>query len=298
MIERRPYLGECAALREFARTHPCPRVPTAAVPRFLDELTSGHAGVFDLWVDGRREVLAVVVDTCDNPDNAADLVVLGLRDATIAAPLFTELLALAFAAAGPRSQLDIALDPFVQPHRGILHQRGFCFAYANHRMRRAAPVTVTPRTPLPAAARFVAIDETNVGDYYAVVRGAFAEIPGASVPSREAFCRSALARANSARQLLLAVNDQVIGFATINVDMSTSPSIGEVHSIGRDPTVRGRGLGEHLLGQALELLAAAGVEQLELEVAAPNLGALDLYERFGFEVVSTLEVLRAPVRPS
>ncbi|WP_146156234.1 hypothetical protein [Enhygromyxa salina] len=67
-------------LVEFARAHPCPRVPASMVPRFIGELASGSAGVFDLSVDGARVVLAVVVDTCANGDDAADLVLVGLRE--------------------------------------------------------------------------------------------------------------------------------------------------------------------------------------------------------------------------
>jgi ribosomal protein S18 acetylase RimI-like enzyme len=288
------HAGHREALIEFARAHACPRVPAAVVPRFLDGLSSGPAGVFDLAVDGARAVLAVVVDTCDNGDNAADLVFLGLRDARLAEPVLERLVtdALAVARAGPRSQLDLALDPFLQPHRAWLEASGFQFAYATHRMLRTRAPVLEPRTPLDSSARFMAIDHTNVGGYYEVVRAAFAEIPGASVPSRQAFCEASLAHADPRRQQLLINHGQVIGFATISVD--TEASVGEVYSIGRDPAARGQGLGEHLLGQSLRMLEAAGVERVELEVAAVNMGALALYERFGFEVTDTLEILRHP----
>ena len=56
--------------------------------------------------------------------------------------------------------------------------------------------------------------------------------------------------------------------------------------------MRGKGIGELLLAKALRLLEVAAVERVELEVAAVNTGALELYERFGFEVIDTLDTLR------
>ncbi|MEZ4453389.1 MAG: GNAT family N-acetyltransferase [Nannocystaceae bacterium] len=297
-IHRRPATDDHAARLAFARAHPCPRAPASTIPRFLEALASGPAGIFDLHDERGPVALAVVVDTCDNRDDAADLVLLGLRDGALAAPVLAALVdgALAHVAAGPRRALDLTLDPALLPHRAALVARGLRFAYATHRMRRTRPSAPQPRAPLPSGARFVAVDVDRVDGYYEVVRAAFAEVPGASVPSREAFCAISLARADPGRRQLLVVDDRVVGFSTISVDEGPSGRAGEVHSLGRDPAWRGSGLGEHLLGEALRLLEAAQVDTVELEVAAVNASALALYQRFGFEVVETLEVLRAPLR--
>ena len=60
--------------------------------------------------------------------------------------------------------------------------------------------------------------------------------------------------------------------------------------MGRLPAYRGRGLGPRLVAEGLRLLARAGAGDVELQVEADNERALDLYRRFGFDVVARTPV--------
>ena len=66
---------------------------------------------------------------------------------------------------------------------------------------------------------------------------------------------------------------------------------GEIQILARRPRYRGQGLGPRLMAEALRLLWNGAPRPVELEVEAANEGALSLYRRFGFEVVSRLPVL-------
>jgi mycothiol synthase len=61
--------------------------------------------------------------------------------------------------------------------------------------------------------------------------------------------------------------------------------VGEVYAIGVHPDAQGRRLGTALLQRGLELLARAGINQVELYVEANNVPAMAAYHRQGFRVV-------------
>jgi len=65
---------------------------------------------------------------------------------------------------------------------------------------------------------------------------------------------------------------------------------GEVRTIGRVPTYRGRGVGPRLVAEGLRLLREGGAGDVDLTVEADNERALDLYRRFAFEVVARTPV--------
>ncbi|CUS48466.1 MAG: ribosomal-protein-alanine N-acetyltransferase [Idiomarinaceae bacterium HL-53] len=58
------------------------------------------------------------------------------------------------------------------------------------------------------------------------------------------------------------------------------------------PTVRGQGVGQALLSHALNELN--GAKTIYLTVAPANLSAIQLYEKFGFESIRTLENALGP----
>lgn len=64
--------------------------------------------------------------------------------------------------------------------------------------------------------------------------------------------------------------------------------LGSIQNVGVVPQHRGRGLGSQLLQQALTGFRAAGLRYAFLEVTAQNVGAVRLYQRFGFRRVKTL----------
>lgn len=59
--------------------------------------------------------------------------------------------------------------------------------------------------------------------------------------------------------------------------------VGEVESLSVDPTARGGGVGSALLDVAREHFRAAGIEFWSVAVVEANEGAVELYERAGFE---------------
>jgi len=57
---------------------------------------------------------------------------------------------------------------------------------------------------------------------------------------------------------------------------------GHIMSIAVDPAYRGNGIGSALLAEAIERLIREGARYIGLEVRVSNIGAIKLYERFGF----------------
>jgi RimJ/RimL family protein N-acetyltransferase len=86
----------------------------------------------------------------------------------------------------------------------------------------------------------------------------------------------------SAPQLMAVVNGQVVGFC----DIMPNPAKGFTHvgrlGMGIRSEWRRQGIGRKLLDACLDLARKAGIEKVELEVFADNLGATRLYQSFGF----------------
>jgi ribosomal protein S18 acetylase RimI-like enzyme len=61
---------------------------------------------------------------------------------------------------------------------------------------------------------------------------------------------------------------------------------GKIRIVGRAPAYRGRGIGPRLIAEGLRLLRAGGAGDVDLDVETENERALELYRRFGFEVVT------------
>jgi ribosomal protein S18 acetylase RimI-like enzyme len=83
--------------------------------------------------------------------------------------------------------------------------------------------------------------------------------------------------------------DAIVGFCINwleeNEGADNGSQEGWVEAIGVIPAWRGRGVASALLGHALQLFQAEGLERAALEVDAQNpTGALRLYEKHGFEV--------------
>ena len=63
---------------------------------------------------------------------------------------------------------------------------------------------------------------------------------------------------------------------------------GAIQNIGILPQYRGRGIGQLLLLHSLHGFAAAGCQQVSLEVTTQNAAAIRMYERFGFRRTETV----------
>jgi len=70
--------------------------------------------------------------------------------------------------------------------------------------------------------------------------------------------------------------------------VSDQGEFGAIQNLGIVPAHRGRGLGSILLGAALLGFREQQLPRAYLEVTASNLGAVRLYERFGFTIKKTV----------
>jgi ribosomal protein S18 acetylase RimI-like enzyme len=107
-----------------------------------------------------------------------------------------------------------------------------------------------------------------------------ATVDGFSLAQTRAFVEQVVAV--SAPQVMAVVNDQVVGFC----DIMPNPAKGFTHvgrlGMGVRSEWRRQGIGRKLLDACLDLARRAGIEKVELEVFADNLGATRLYQSFGF----------------
>lgn len=103
--------------------------------------------------------------------------------------------------------------------------------------------------------------------------------------------------ANPERSLLAArasPGGPVLGMVSVHVDGERA----SINALVVDPAARRRGLGSRLLDEAAALALGKGAREVGLEVDALNRGALGIYLRRGFEVVSEVEYWRMPLPQS
>ena len=273
----------------------------AALTRFLLlELTSDPAGVIVIGDDGGPTLVAAVIDRGQNGADAASLETLGVRAPLAAAP-FTRLViepAVAFARAGERRALHVALPPALMPADGAgqaLREAGFAHAYDTYAMRRpgSAPATAASEA-LPAGWSWAALDATRVDEAHAALVEIFRDAPSTNLRPLEDF-RQAVA-SGAVRWQVLLDGDRLAGLVQIALHGAGGAIQGEVRTIGRVPTYRGRGIGPRLVAEGLRLLREGGAGDVDLGVEADNERALDLYRRFAFDVVARTPVFALALR--
>jgi ribosomal protein S18 acetylase RimI-like enzyme len=107
-----------------------------------------------------------------------------------------------------------------------------------------------------------------------------ATVDGFSLEQTGAFVKQIVE--SSLPQVLAVVQDTVVGFC----DIVPNTAKGFTHvgrlGMGVRPEWRRQGIGRRMLGACLALARSAGLERVELEVFADNVGAVRLYESFGF----------------
>lgn len=79
--------------------------------------------------------------------------------------------------------------------------------------------------------------------------------------------------------------DQLVGYCLVLMQANTR--LARIYSIAVNPELRGRGLGERLIGEAERQAAAAGRIIMRLEVRTDNAGAIALYRRLGYRQFGT-----------
>jgi RimJ/RimL family protein N-acetyltransferase len=107
-----------------------------------------------------------------------------------------------------------------------------------------------------------------------------ATVDGFSIEQTSAFVNHIVA--NSLPQVIAVAGERVLGFC----DILPNPAKGFTHvgrlGMGVRREWRQQGIGRKLLTACLPLARNTGIEKVELEVFADNLGAMRLYQSFGF----------------
>jgi mycothiol synthase len=260
------------------------------VRTLLLDLTSDPAGVFVVRDDAGIVVVATVADRPSNGARAATMETLGVR-APLPPAIFARLVVepmVAFARGGGCRALHVALPAARLPAEGaedVLRIQGFARVYDTFEMRRpASSRTAPPEAPLPDGWSWATLDGTRADEAHAALAQMFADAPSATLMPLADFRRSVLSDANPRRVLL--EGGRIAGL----VRAVPHGDRGELRIVGRLPAYRGRGLGPRLVAEGLRLLARAGAGDVELQVEADNERALDLYRRFGFDVVARTPV--------
>ena len=130
------------------------------------------------------------------------------------------------------------------------------------------------------------VRESDAEAIHAAVKAVAAErrylatIEGFSLEDTRAFLRRIVA--GSLPQVTAIVGDTVVGFC----DILPNSAVGFTHVARLGMAVRfewrRQGIGRSLLDRCLTLAKNRGIEKVELEVFSDNLGAIRIYESFGF----------------
>lgn len=277
----------------FCLAHPVAAFLESDLRYLLERLPRGPEGVFDLRDPSGARLVATLVERADSEANSADLVTIGARGGPAArAQLLLRAVeaAYALAASGPRSVLQVVLQPLLEASEPDLQARGFALSYRSHWMETvdAGHGSSSPPAGLcfedwSAAVSPAAID--------ALVGRAFAGVPGFMRTSLEEL-ELRLAQANPPARVLLQGREPI---GLVRLRAPTADGVGVVSLLAREPAWRGRGLGDVLLVEAMRVLALAGSRRFGLEVVAHNTSALALYRRHGFTPVSTDTTLSRPL---
>lgn len=248
----------------------------ALIHRILSRLVRGPSGIVE-WNDAAGfRALGAVVDTCENRDGVANLEILAARERKVDRELLQGLLPLLEDATrlGPRRLADLEVRPEWEGAAEVLTACGYTPAFTAFRMARPAGLPlIPPRTPLPEGCRWEFPTPERASEVRAVVAAAFGPIPGSNVPDADEMAQ-AMREAPRNLEALISPEGRIWGFVVA--------LRGEIRSLGRDPEVRGFGLGDHLLRRGLERLGTNA--PAELDVVAENERALALYHRYGFAI--------------
>jgi ribosomal protein S18 acetylase RimI-like enzyme len=278
--------ADAEAILAFCAQAPAGDLDRSLVRRLLLTGTSAPGGVLVYQDAEGLALVAVVIDALENGADAANLELLGGRP-PVPRALFEELVvpdALAFARAGARAGLQVGVPALVDGADAALASLGFERAFVTCQMRRPAGAPPAPR-PLRPGWRWAPLDDALAPAAHAALREAFQGAPSFNLGPLDQFRRAAPGIRPGWR--LLCDGDCVAGL--VQLVMHEAPRRhGELRTVARAPAYRGQGLGDELLVEALRVLSAAAAGEVELGAEVENLRALDLYRRFGFEVVSRL----------
>jgi ribosomal protein S18 acetylase RimI-like enzyme len=268
----------------FCRHHPTTGHPQDLVRRLIGHLPADDTAVLDVWQDGQRRLVGVVLDTLDNTDHAAIFDVLGWDGVGTVEAFWPEVFDLAEARvrSGPRHIISVALSERTMALGPWLSVRGYHLGFTSYGMA-TGDMDPPVKRDIPAGWRWEPISTDTVRAYYDAVVAAMGAVPGTNIASYDDFAPMAMQA--SLLPVLLWDGDHVAGFYRVVMANERQDS-GYISAIGRTPAHRGRGLGPILLATAMNKLAELGARSYALDVSATNARALQLYEGHGFRIVS------------
>jgi RimJ/RimL family protein N-acetyltransferase len=137
-----------------------------------------------------------------------------------------------------------------------------------------------PQVHIRPARESDAISARDAVNAIAAEKWYLASVDGFSIEQTHAFLKQVLDA--SLPQVLAIAEDEVVGFCDI-----IPPAAKGFRHVGRLGMGvrfewRRQGIGHRMLGACLTLARKAGIEKVELEVFSDNLGAVRLYNSFGF----------------
>ena len=267
-------------LLAWCAAHP---IPDSDTERFLRHLSSGPSAIVD-----RRDAgaVCVVLDRARSGAGCAPLELAGLRPGALTDALARELVTAAAEKAGRLGLegIDLMITDEWAPHRRSIEHAGFAYAYSDLDMRCDASDWGAD-VALSQALAWRDIEPALIDDFLRVYRAAFAGLPGVYFPD-EAEQRRVIAVGRGAIRVLCAGN-------RVLAALRYAPGEAFLHSIVRDPEVKGRGFGRLVLDEARRQLPGRA---LSLNVVSSNRAALDLYKRHGFAITADRDVLSKDLR--
>ncbi|MBW2525862.1 MAG: GNAT family N-acetyltransferase [Deltaproteobacteria bacterium] len=278
---------------DFVERYPTRPLDRQTASWLIERLGAPQERLLDVVGPNGRQLLAMVFANMRNPDEAAELWILGYRgdangpDAVARAVVWAKAKA---AAAGARC-LDLTLPAALQTLAPRLRAEGFEWVYDNYTMvLESIATTSLVQTPTPPDLRWTELGHDLAASAYECYAAGFAEVSGAQIPSLDTFRATVLTAEIKPRILL--EGSRVVAIARV-VLLDAAAGRGEIRSIARHPSARGRGLGKLLLAEALRTLIGSGATEACLEVASDNAAAIGLYEQSGFETRETTAVYRS-----
>jgi ribosomal protein S18 acetylase RimI-like enzyme len=272
--------SELESLIAFCAANPVSDIDSE---RFLRHLCSGPQAMIDLR---HRGVVAAILDRAPAASGAVSFDLVGGRVAALDAATVETVLNCA-AEAGSRlglQGLELMVGRHWTPHRETIDRLGFRLAYRDLDMRCERPDWGAD-APLPPGVAWSDLGRAWIDAYLEMQRAAFAALPGVYFPDPAEQRRVLLAGASRVRKL----SDG----RRILAGLRYAPEPAFLHSIVRNPAVKGQGFGRLVLDEARRELSGRA---LSLNVVSSNRVAVDLYHRHGFEILREHDVVAKSLR--